>query len=56
MKVADLFAAGVRGRDALAKRIKQQVTLGEDDEGRLSENMARFHDALTTNTNILRCR
>ena len=33
VKVADLFAAGVRGRDALAKRIKQQVTLGEDDEG-----------------------
>ena len=54
VKVADLFDAGIRGRDALAKRIKQQVTLGEDDEGRLSENMARFHDALTTNTNILK--
>lgn len=53
VKVADLFAAGVRGRDALAKRIKQQITLGDDDEGRLSENMARFHDALTMNTNIL---
>lgn len=53
-KVADLFAAGVRGRDALAKRIKQQLTLGEDDEGRLGENMARFHDALTMNTNILK--
>ncbi len=54
VKVADLFAAGVRGRDALAKRIKQQVTLGEEDEGRLGENMARFHDALTMNTNILK--
>jgi len=54
VKVADLFDAGIRGRDALAKRIKQQITLGEDDEGRLSENMARFHDALTTNTNILK--
>lgn len=54
VKVADLFAAGVRGRDALAKRIKQQITLGDDDEGRLTENMARFHDALTMNTNILK--
>jgi uncharacterized protein with ParB-like and HNH nuclease domain len=54
VKVAELFAAGIRGRDSLAKRIKQQLTLGEDDEGRLSENLARFHDALTTNTNILK--
>jgi len=54
VKVADLFAAGVRGRDSLAKRVKQHVTLAEDDEGRLSENMARFHDALTMNTNILK--
>jgi hypothetical protein len=37
VKVAELFAAGVRGRDALAKAIKQQVPLGEDDEGRLSD-------------------
>ncbi len=54
VKVADLFAAGVRGRDTLAKHIRQEVTLGEDDEGRLGENMARFHDALTMNTNILK--
>jgi hypothetical protein len=54
VKVADLFAAGVRGRDTLAKSIKQQVMLSEDDEGRLGENMARFHDALTMNTNILK--
>jgi hypothetical protein len=54
IKVADLFAAGVRGRDALARRIKQQMTLAEDDEARLSENMARFHDALALNTNILK--
>jgi hypothetical protein len=54
VKVADLFTAGVRGRDALAKRIKKELALGEDDEGRLGENLARFHDALTTNTNILK--
>ena len=54
VKVADLFAAGVRGRDTLAKHVRQEVTLGEDDEGRLGENMARFHDALTMNTNILK--
>src|SRR5207249_2214025 len=52
--VADLFAAGVRSRDALAKRIIKELTLDEDGEGRLSENLARFHDALTTNTNILK--
>jgi hypothetical protein len=54
VKVADLFAAGVKGRDALAKRIKQEITLDEDDDGRLRENLARFHDALTTNPNILK--
>jgi len=53
VKVADLFTAGVRGRDALAKQIKRQVKLSEDDEGRLGENLARFHDALTSNANIL---
>jgi Protein of unknown function DUF262 len=54
VKVADLFAVGVRGRDALSKRIRKEIKIDEDDEGRLSENMARFHDALTTNTNILK--
>jgi hypothetical protein len=54
VKVSDLFTAGVRGRDALAKRIKKELTLDDDDEGRLGENLARFHDALTTNTNILK--
>ena len=34
-------------------RVKHEVALGEDDEGRLGENLARFHDALTTNSNIL---
>jgi hypothetical protein len=53
VKVADLFSAGVRGRDALAKQIKKQVKLSEDDEGRLGENLARFHDALTSNASIL---
>jgi len=51
VKVADLFAAGVRGRDELARRIKQQVALGQDDEARLTENMARFHDALVPHQN-----
>ena len=54
VKVADLFSAGVRGRDTLSKRIRQQLVLSEDNEGRLSENIARFHDALTTNVNILK--
>lgn len=54
VKVEDLFDAGIRGRDALAKRISKELALSDDDEGRLSENMARFHDALTTNTNILK--
>jgi hypothetical protein len=54
VKVADLFTAGVRGRDVLARKIKQQVSLNESDEERLRENLARFHDALTTNTNILK--
>jgi hypothetical protein len=54
VKVSDLFAAGVRERSALEKRIKQQVTLGDDDEERLRMNLARFDDVLTKNPNILK--
>ena len=54
VKVADLFAAGVKERSALEKRIKQQVTLDDDDEERLRVNMARFDEVLTKNPNILK--
>lgn len=54
VKVADLFAAGVKERGAMVKRIKQQVTLTEDDEERLSVNIARFDEVLTKNPNILK--
>jgi hypothetical protein len=54
VKVADLFAAGVKERKALEKRIAEQVTLSDDDETRLSENLGRFDEVLTKNTNILK--
>jgi len=54
VKVGDLFAAGVRERGALVKQIKQQITLTEDDEERLSVNIARFDEVLTKNPNILK--
>jgi hypothetical protein len=54
VKVGDLFAAGVKERKALEKKIAQHVTLNEDDETRLSENMGRFDEVLTKNPNILK--
>ena len=54
VKVADLFAAGVKERSALEKRIKQQIALGDDDEERLRVNIARFDEVLTKNPNILK--
>jgi hypothetical protein len=54
VKVADLFAAGIRERSALEKRIKQQVAIGDDDEERLRVNIARFDEVLTKNSNILK--
>lgn len=54
VKVADLFAAGVKERSALVKKIKQQVAISEDDEERLSVNIARFDEVLTKNQNILK--
>ena len=54
VKVADLFAAGVKERSALEKRIKQEVTLSEDDEVRLRVNIARFDEVLAKNPNILK--
>ncbi len=54
VKVADLFAAGVRERSAMEKRIKQHVALDDDDEERLRVNIARFDEVLTKNPNILK--
>jgi hypothetical protein len=54
VKVGDLFAAGVRERSALVKKIKQRIALHEDDEERLSVNIARFDEVLTKNQNILK--
>jgi hypothetical protein len=54
LKVVDLFAAGVRERSALEKRIRQHVTLSDDDEERLRVNIARFDEVLTKNPNILK--
>jgi hypothetical protein len=54
IKVADLFAAGVKERKTLEKKIAEQVTLSDDDETRLSENMGRFDEVLTKNPNILK--
>jgi hypothetical protein len=52
--VADLFSAGVKGRDEIARRVRRELRLDENLEARLRENLARFHDALTTNPNILK--
>jgi hypothetical protein len=49
-----LFAAGIKERSALEKRIKQQVAIGDDDEERLRVNIARFDEVLTKNSNILK--
>lgn len=54
VKTSDLFAAGVKERSALVKRIGQHVALSEDDEERLSVNIARFDEVLTKNQNILK--
>lgn len=54
VKVGDLFAAGVKERKALEKRIRDHISLNEDDEARLSENMSRFDEVLTKNPNILK--
>ncbi len=54
VKVSDLFAAGVRERKALERRVKEHIALDEDDEARLSENMGRFDEVLTKNSNILK--
>lgn len=54
VKVSDLFAAGVKERKALEKRIKEHIALDDDDEARLSENMGRFDEVLTKNPNILK--
>ena len=54
LKVADLFAAGVRERSALEKKIKQEVALSDDDEERLRVNIAHFDEVLTKNPNILK--
>ncbi len=54
VKVGDLFAAGVKERGVLVKRIKQQATITEDDEERLTVNIARFDEVLTKNSNILK--
>jgi Protein of unknown function DUF262 len=54
VKIADLFAAGVKERDTLVKRIKQQLALAEDDEERLTVNIARFDEVLTKSQNILK--
>lgn len=54
VKVADLFAAGVKERSALVKKIKQHAAISEDDEDRLTTNIARFDEVLTKNQNILK--
>jgi hypothetical protein len=54
IKVSDLFAAGVKERIALVRKIKQQVTLTEDDQERISVNISRFDEVLTKNPNILK--
>ena len=54
VKVSDLFAAGVRERTALVKKIKQMFTLSDDDQERLEINLARFDEVLTKNPNILK--
>src|SRR5215213_4299253 len=54
IKVSDLFAAGVKERIALIRQIKQQVTLSEEDQERLSVNISRFDEVLTKNPNILK--
>ena len=54
VKVGDLFAAGVKERSTLVKKIKQKMALAEKDEERLIVNIARFDEALTKNPNILK--
>ncbi len=54
VRVGDLFAAGVRERSGMLKQIKQQIALSEEDEERLSVNIARFDDVLTKNQNVLK--
>ncbi len=54
VSVAELLAAGVKERSALVKKIKQRIAVNEDDEERLSTNIARFEEVLTKNQNILK--
>lgn len=54
IRVADLFAAGVKERNALIKRIKEQIPLTDADEERLHNNIARFDEVLTKDSSILK--
>ena len=54
VRVSNLFASGVRERTALIKKIKQMLSLSEDDGERLEINLARFDEVLTKNPNILK--
>jgi hypothetical protein len=54
VKVADLFASGIKERTALIKKIGQEVDLSEEDQERLGINLARFDEVLTKNSNILK--
>lgn len=54
VKVSDLFVSGVRERTGLVKKIKQLLSLSEDDGERLEINLARFDEVLTKNQNILK--
>ena len=47
ISVSELFKAGVKECNAIAKAIVRQLTLAEEDEERLGVNIARFYDVLT---------
>jgi len=54
LKTSDLFQAGVREKTSITKHIKQHLELSEDDTDRLAVNLARFDEALTKKSNILK--
>ena len=54
MKVSDIFRMSASAKKNLARSVKQELSLLEDDMDRLSTNLEKFDDAFYKQENILK--
>ncbi len=54
IKVSDLFKMSASEKKSLARKVKQDLMLSDDDVDRLSMNLEKFDDAFFKQENILR--